>query len=231
MVNKTNLKNIWLEKYDAALKNTKGKINNDGILIEIAAQHPLVDGITPNTEFTKRLLLGIDIYFKYKELNQTVKIYVPGSIHNDDKISLSEAGKNFLLKHGVKDEDIFSVEMNLKYKRNEGVYNSSDECYVASKLFNDLNYKELHSVCSSAQLMRKALSYIEFGVYPFMHSVTCYDMFHNYVNEFFDYIPILLEDKNGLQGDSKEGKRLREERKPNTTQSFKNWHKLTIKKV
>lgn len=38
--------------------------------------------------------------------------------------------------------------------------------------------------------------------------------FHNYVDEVFLYIPRLLEDRSGLQGNSKEGNRLRDLRKP-----------------
>lgn len=104
--------------------------------------------------------------------------------------------------------------MNERYKGKDGVYNSSDECYVACCIFRDFGFGKLHSVCSPAQLMRKALSYIEFGYLPEMHSVPVDNMFHNYVDEVFLYIPRLLNDEGGLQGDSKEGERLRKLRTP-----------------
>lgn len=39
-------------------------------------------------------------------------------------------------------------------------------------------------------------------------------MFHNYVDETFRYIPELINDKTGLQVNSKEAERLRKLRKP-----------------
>lgn len=188
------------------------------MLIEVAAQHPLVCGEYPNEEFEKRLLLAIDLYKEEVAKGKSVHIYVPGSIHMDnntiDKISLSEAGKNYLIKNGVKPEVIYADEMNMKYKGNMGVYNSTDECYVASKLFDEMKFSELHCVCSSAQMMRKMLSYIRFGCVPYMHTVSCDEMYHNYIDEIFRYIPILIEDQDALQGNSEEAERLRKLRKP-----------------
>lgn len=62
--------------------------------------------------------------------------------------------------------------------------------------------------------MRKALSYIQFGILPDMYSVPCENMFHNYVDEVFLHIPTLIEDGTGLQSDSGEAIRLRNERMP-----------------
>lgn len=210
---------IWMDKYNVAKKNMiKAKANN-GILIEVAAQHPLIDGKYPNEEFKKRLDLAIQLYNKYKGNNKTVKIYVPGSLHQNngiaDLISLSEAGYRYLISNNILQDDIYWQDANKMYKPDDGVYNSSDECFVASKLFINNQFGEMHCVCSSAQLMRKALSYIQFGVLPYMHSVTCDEMYHNYIDEIFINIPILLQDNKGLQGDSAEAKRLREERNPN----------------
>lgn len=55
--------------------------------------------------------------------------------------------------------------------------------------------------------MRKALSYIQFGVMPDIYSVPCKNMFHNYIDETFRYIPELINDKTGLQSNSKERSR------------------------
>lgn len=94
------------------------------------------------------------------------------------------------------------------------VHNSSDECYVACRLYDDLGYREMRCVCSPVQLLRKALSYIQFGHMPLMYSVPLNDMFHSYADEALLYIPRLIADGNGLQGDSQEADRLRQERKP-----------------
>ena len=191
---------------------------NDGLLIEVAAQHPLIDGVYPNPEFSARLDAAIKRYELERENGETVKIYVPGSRHMQngvaDRISLSKAGCDYLETQGVDSADLYGEDANSKYKGDDGVYNSSDECYVAASLFRDLGFGRLASYCSPAQLMRKALSYIQFGVFPDMYSVPCDDMFHDYVDEIFIHIPVFLGDGTGLQVDSDEAKRLRELRKP-----------------
>lgn len=206
---------IWKQMYANAKENMMEKKHNEAILIEIAAQHPLINGEEPNEEFRKRLLLGIDIYKEKKQKTEQVHIYVPGSRHMEkgivDKIPLSEAGKRFLISKGIPADSIFSDDMNIKYKGDIGVYNSTDECFVAGKIFEEINAGELHCVCSSGQMMRKMLSYIHFGYVPYMHTVSCDDMYHDYIDEIFRYIPILLEDKNAFQGESD---RLRKLRKP-----------------
>lgn len=213
----------WLDKYEVARSNMSLAKSKSGILIEVAAQHPLVDGKYPNEEFSKRLLLAIDLYNTFKLKEECVKIYVPGSLHQEagtvDTISLSVAGKRFLIENGIPESDIFSNDANEKYKGTNGVYNSSDECYVASQLFCDLNFSQLHCVCSSAQMFRKMLSYIYFGYVPYMHTVSCDEMYHSYIKELFEDIPKFMEDKHGLQGNSEEGNRLRSIRNPGYSES------------
>lgn len=217
-MNREELYIKWQELYKKAQENMHLKKGNKGVLIEVAAQHPLINGEKPNEEFEKRLLLAMQIFKTEKSKGKKVYLYVPGSLHMDngvvDSISLSEAGKRFLMQHNVLEENIFADEMNYKYKGENGVYNSTDECYVASRIFEDMNFAELHSVCSSGQMMRKVLSYIRFGCVPYMHTVSCDEMYHNYIDEIFKYIPILLEDENALQGKSNEAERLRKLRKP-----------------
>lgn len=210
-----SLFNRWHDKLHTAIDNMNAAASNENVLIEVAAQHPLIDGTTPNNEFMARLDAAIELLNK---IGSNAHIYVPGSRHSyngiDDKISLSEAGKRYLIDKGVDKSLIYGDEMNRRYKGKDGVYNSSDECYVACCIFRDFGFGKLHSVCSPAQLMRKALSYIEFGYLPEMHSVPVDNMFHSYVDEVFLYIPRLLNDEGGLQGKSKEGERLRKLRTP-----------------
>lgn len=211
--------NHWRELYAAAEKNTMDRLGNQGVLIEVAAQHPLMEDGRPNEEFEKRLRLGKDIYDKERAKGIPVKIYVPGSLHQDngvvDEISLSSAGVAFLTELGVAKEDLYGENANMQFKGNQGVYNSSDECYVAVKLFESLNYGRLHCVCSSAQMMRKALSYIQFGILPYFHTVTTDQMYHNYIDEIFKSIPSLIDDGHGLQGNSKAAEEMRRLRNPN----------------
>lgn len=208
----------WRKLADEACDVMAQVRKNDGLLIEVAAQHPLIDGVYPNPEFSVRLDAAIKRYELERENRETVKIYVPGSRHMQngiaDRISLSAAGCNYLETHGVDPADLYGKDANSKYKGDDGVYNSSDECYVATRLFRDLGFGRLASYCSPAQLMRKALSYIQFGVLPDMYSVPCEDMFHDYIDEIFIHIPVFLGDGTGLQVNSDEAKRLREIRKP-----------------
>lgn len=209
----------WQLKYAIALKATQEASKRPGALIEAAAQHPLREGRYPNTEFAARLDAARALRQELvAEGMDPVKIYVPGSIHMSggvsDKVSLSEAGCAYLAERGVPAEALLGDDANREYKGSAGVYNSSDECYVASRIFEDEGFGQLHCVCSPAQLLRKALSYIQFGLAPYMHSVPVDDMFHSYVDEAFLYIPRLLADGNGLQGNSSEASRLRALRKP-----------------
>ena len=212
------LYNVWKKMYEDAKEKMAGRKMNGGVLIEVAAQHPLINGEMPNEEFEKRLLLAAELYREYAIGGNKVKIYVPGSLHKFkgvvDKIPLSEAGKAYLLQKGIADSDIFADNMNKKYKGSDGVYNSADECFVSGKIFDELNYGELHCVCSSGQMMRKMLCYIHFGYVPYMHTVSCDVMYHDYIDEIFKFIPILLKDGCALQGETEEADRLRNLRKP-----------------
>lgn len=204
----------WGEKYDEAKKfmetRTGGKV-----LIEVAAQHPLINGTEPNEEFRGRLdkalttaeIIGL----------QNVYFYVPGNLHSEngvqDKCTLSDVGKEYLIKHGISSERIYGHEYNNIYKGEKGVYNSTDECYVASCIFKSDEFKEMICVCSPAQMLRKVFSYIGMGLVPQIEVFSCIDMYHNYIEEFFRAVPIVVNDLGMLTGDSLEAERLRKERK------------------
>ncbi|MBR3511107.1 MAG: hypothetical protein IKN73_03530 [Alphaproteobacteria bacterium] len=188
----------WIKLYnDASINMKHAKSFGDGILIEIAAQHPLQDGLLPNHEFKTRLDAGIELY-KFLKQNNNVKIYVPGSKHQEngtiDLISLSESGLKYLINHGIPEQDIFANDANNEFMPYNGVYNSSDECFVSCELFKKHNFQELHLICSQNQIMRKILCYIKCGYLPIIHSVYCEKMYHNPIDEIFKNIPKLLKD-------------------------------------
>lgn len=188
----------WKEKEMEAKCKSKGRKNlYKKVLIEVAAQHPLKEGKFPGDEYAKRLDIACEL------IDEDTYIYLPGSLHIPDKISLSEAGKEYLLKKGVPEDRIITTE--------DEVYNSTDECKVASRILLENEFAELICICSSAQLMRKALSYISFGVYPSFKIASCDELFHSYVEEATRNIPILL---NGGKELEREKERLCEERKP-----------------
>lgn len=188
----------WKEKEMEAKFKSKGRRNlYKKILVEVAAQPPLKEGKFSGEEYTKRLDIACEL------MGEDVYIYLPGSLHIPDKISLSEAGKEYLLKKGVPEDKITTTD--------DEVCNSTDECKVASRILIEDEFAELICICSPAQLMRKALSYISFGVYPSFRIASYEELFHSYVEEAIRNIPILL---NGGEGLEREKKRLCEERKP-----------------
>ena len=188
----------WKEKEMEAKFKTQGrKTLYNKVLIEVAAQHPLREGKFPGEEYAKRLDIA------YELMSEDVCIYLPGSLHIPDEIPLSEAGKEYLLKLGIPEDKIITTD--------DEVYNSTDECKVASRILIENEFAELICICSPAQLMRKALSYISFGVYPSFRIASCDELFHSYVEEAMRNIPILL---NGGKELEKEKERLCEERKP-----------------
>ena len=174
MLNKESAKHYWNLKQKIAHNNMQSHKNCKGILIE-AASMVLSDGVSPNPEFALRLDFAAELYNKLKGSDNFVHIYVPGSLHKSngvvDQLSLSEAGKRYLVDLGIPAEDILGDEKNLKYKQEEGVYNSADECYVTSSIFLNGDYSELHCCCSPIQVTRKWFYYLEFGVIALIHSV------------------------------------------------------------
>lgn len=215
-------RDYWEKKYTTAKLFMKSRYSNPSLLIEIAAQHPLVDGEKPNEEFLERLHLGKMLYDREKKKGIKVEIYVPGSLHvykgRADKMSLSEAGVNFLSQLGIPLEVLHGDDLNMKYKGMDGVYNSADECFVAASYFKENNFGRLYSVLSPVQLFRKTLHYMEFGVLPQNYTAPVPETFHNYIGEIFEAIPYVLFVDPSMQGEgSIRSKEIREERKPKAT--------------
>lgn len=179
----------WNSRYEYSKKEKSGKV-----LIEIAAAHPLING-KPKAEFEERLLQGIELYYYEKNRGNNPIIYIPGSLHyienkeNGEIIvdaePLSEAGKNFLIEHGIPEKSIRANISNLDYKGEDGVYNSADECYVATQIARDENCKRIISIISPVTIYRKALIYNEFGFNPEIYAVGTEELNHNYIGETF----------------------------------------------
>jgi hypothetical protein len=189
------------------------------VLIEVAAQHPLIDGRLPGEEFAQALLLGKQLFNRLRRMGNTVEIYVPGSLHKDhgvaDQVSLSTAGRNFLLARRVPSNSIRGDSLNERYKGAAGVYCSADECFVAASYFRDGGFGRLIMVVSPMQLFRKVLHYIAFGVIPESHATSVVSTFHNPIDEAFSAIPtVLLLDPTQQSPDSELATIYRSERKP-----------------
>lgn len=60
----------WKDYYEKALAHTHNVLydnNKTGILIEVSAQHPLVNGQEPNEEYKARLDKAIELYYLMKK--------------------------------------------------------------------------------------------------------------------------------------------------------------------
>ena len=210
---------FWSELQGIAMKEMDRRLSSGkGLLIEVAAQHPLdADGITPGPDFRMRLDEAIRIYNDPVLNGEGVKIYVPGSRHKAygvaDQIALAEAGRRYLLEHGVREEDIFAEESNTRYKL-EGVYNSSDESYVACRLFDNGNFRKLYCICAPHQVTRKAMSCIRCGFIPHFITASTYGFSKCYVEEVFESIPSVVNDEYALQINNLIADRLRLDRNP-----------------
>ncbi|MBQ8482644.1 MAG: hypothetical protein IJ532_08985 [Alphaproteobacteria bacterium] len=203
----------WLEKYEKSLKNMESASQKgNGILIEVAAQHPLREGKFPDEEFAARLNLGLKIYNELSA-QENVKFYIPGSRHQEngkaDIVSLSTAGKNYLISQGIPAENIYADDANNEIMGEKGVYNSTDECYVSCKLFEKHNFKKLHLICSPNQMMRKMLCYINFGYFPNIHTAAIDRMYHNPINEIFECIPKVLENNQKEEDVTRDARRVK----------------------
>ena len=178
MLTKEEAKKYWYEKQRLAQQTMEGRRGCNGNLIECASK-VLEDGLYPDFEFRARLDRTIELYYKLLQENEVVHIYVPGSLHKENGISdqctLSTAGLRYLIELGIPDVIILGDRENEQYKGSEGVLNSADECFVASRIFFDGQYRELHCVCSPIQVTRKWFYYLEFGLVPLIHSVPIAD--------------------------------------------------------
>ena len=220
---KETAREFWQQKQKIAQDDAKERRwKYKTVLIEVAAQHPL-DGDKPDKEFQKRLDFGLILYNRLSSEKKQVYIYVPGSVHCyngvQDPVSLSCAGKRYLMEKGIPEKHILGEDMNDKYKGDLGVYNSADECYVASEIFKNGKYAELYSVCSPNQMLRKQLFYLAFEVIPQFYTVPCESLAHNLIYELFKTVPDVIYNDHTWQGsDSINAKRTREDRKPKGSQ-------------
>ncbi|MDD5110702.1 MAG: hypothetical protein PHI63_05855 [Patescibacteria group bacterium] len=223
MAAKKITRSAWEKKYASAEAFMRTRSDRSAVLIEVAAQHPLLDGTRPGEEFAARLREAARLYERTEREGRTAVFYVPGSRHRHqgvaDKISLSQAGVTFLQQLGIPPHALHGDDLNERYKSKAGVYNSADECFVAAAYFKDGDFGQLWSVVSPVQLMRKALHYLWFGIVPQMFSVPVVDAFHNYLREAYDAIPYVRDtDPDSQRETSAWAKRSRLERKPKNGQ-------------
>ena len=187
---KSEADTYWKSKAESGIHDVSSK----KVLIEVAANHPLIEG-KPGKEFTEHLEQAIELYYLELEKGNEPIIYVPGSLHyivnketgkaDVDMQPLSEAGKEYLISRGIPASSIRANVVNLDIKGEDGVYNSGDECYVATQIAKAENCGRIMSVVSPVQLYRKALFYQEFGFNPELYATGTEKTNHNYIGELF----------------------------------------------
>jgi len=207
----------WHNKKALSEEFMKKRRGLSKVLIEVAAQHPLVEGEYPNPEFQNRLDKALQLSEEIGR--EKVWFYSPGSLHKFnnkvDKIALSTAGKNYLTAHGIDKNHIYAENANVKYKGEDGVYNSADESYVASCIFKDDDFGRMICICSPFQIMRKTFYYMEFGLIAECYGVTAKDMFHNPISEYFGSLHYTVNIDHSWQDDNSEAaEKSRKDRKP-----------------
>lgn len=213
----------WTAKLAAARDAVRARQSVAADLIEVAAQHPLIDGIYPDPEFTTRLQRGAELYHASLGAGRAAEIYVPGSRFMDsgieDKVTLSTAGGRYLVEHGIPAAAVRGDDLNERYKGpnapQPGVYCSADECFVAARYWTDAGFGRLLSVASAGQLLRKMLHFVDFGVYPLMYSAPTLEAAHDPVYEALVMIPdVLFEDADLQAADSRRAIAFRQSRMP-----------------
>ena len=147
----------------AALRNSR---ENDPkattTLLVPAAQHPLIDGKFPGTEFAKRLEAAKERYDEIVGQGGKVEFFIAGNRHYDkksgqlDKVALYDAGGRWLVDHGISPSLLHGKDWIDEY-RPRGLYSGAAEIGVTAIGF--VNNQQFHSAeyfCSPGQESRAA---------------------------------------------------------------------------
>ncbi|MBR0460455.1 YdcF family protein [Candidatus Saccharibacteria bacterium] len=131
----------------------------------IKAQHPLTPEGNPGAEYEARLERALRVKNELEAEGLQVVFMTTGGIHQGcDTTTLAEAGKNWLVSHGVPAESVVTRPV---------VYSGNDEDLQAAELMrSDENFKELHVVMSVGQCFRTILLYDLLGWQPTLHPIT-----------------------------------------------------------
>lgn len=134
-------------------------------LITIKAQHPLRSDGTPGPEYAQRLEKALEVKANLEAKGLAVDFITVGGVHGGHRtVSLAEAGKKWLIAHGVGEASIKEYPM---------ILSGNDEDLVSARQFaSDTDYAELHCVLSAGQWERARLFYISCGWQPTMHPIT-----------------------------------------------------------
>lgn len=157
----------WACKEKQARLNSleRRQLGGKKALITIKAQHPLRPDGTPGPEYAQRLEKALEVKVALEARGLTVDFITVGGVHKGHRtVSLAEAGKKWLMAHGVDGTSINDYPM---------IFSGNDEDLVSAQQFaGDTDYAELHCVLSAGQWERARLFYISCGWQPTMHPIT-----------------------------------------------------------
>lgn len=157
----------WACLEEQARLNTLGRYYAGGkkALIAIKAQHPLNADGTPGKEYELRLKKALAVRAALEAQGLRVELATFGGVHKGcDTVTLAEAGKKWLIAHGVYAEAITAFPT---------VFSGNDEDRLAAEKFaEDGDYAQLHVVMSAGQWDRARFYYIFCGWQPEFHTVT-----------------------------------------------------------
>lgn len=154
------------------LNNYRKMTNAAGIyktqIIEVDAIAPLSRGYYPVSEYLHRLDKCVELFTG----NET--IYVIGKLCVGDKISLAEAGKEYLLTKGIPEDSIKTID--------SGIFTNDDGSRI---ICNNNPNTGVSVICSSVQSFRKYFLYVENGIVPNIVNTDLHVGPHAYAIEFF----------------------------------------------
>lgn len=134
----------------------------DTSLIIPAAQHPLVDGRTPNPEFEARLVAALEEYLKKIVVGDKAEFFLTGNRHHDaesgetDDVALYDASGLWLMQHGVPAEALHGKDWLDMF--GEQQYNGAAEIKVTAEGFIDNpRFSDATYVSSPGQRLRAAM--------------------------------------------------------------------------
>lgn len=157
----------WACLEEQARLNSLGRYYAGGkkAMIAIKAQDPLNPDGTPGREYTFRLEKALAVRRDLEVQGLRVEFATFGGVHKGcASTTLAEAGRNWLIDHGVRAEAIESFGT---------VFSGNDEDRLAAEKFaKDEGYAQLHVVMSAGQWDRARFYYIFCGWQPEFHTVT-----------------------------------------------------------
>lgn len=178
VIDRESLRQPWMTETDftrrtqevEARMRTKARQEQGGnkAIILTKAQHPLSPDGAPGPEYSLRLEKTLEVAKRLWKYGMEVRFITVGAIHaGNAEVTLAQAGKNWLVAHGV-GEDCITMYDQAKAGNDE-------DAFAVEMVRSIEDATELHVVCSAGQYTRCLLSCLINGWQPQMHPITYLD--------------------------------------------------------